>query len=149
MPKSQLSWVRSQHPPTQWNLRGGRWSILNKVLKNYCFTPLYLCHCSYIFNTHLSVRDLYKLFFFHWTISFSCKQFINIRRTLETHMWQDENRSRYVSVSHMCTMHILFHALWPCTTCLDLTAFSSNSFLYFVKSAESVCRQLRGLRWGD
>ncbi len=26
MLRSQLSWVRSQHPPTQWNLRGGRWS---------------------------------------------------------------------------------------------------------------------------
>ncbi len=26
MPKSQQSWVRSQHPPTKWNLRGGRWS---------------------------------------------------------------------------------------------------------------------------
>ncbi len=24
--KSQQSWVRSQNPPTQWNLRGGRWS---------------------------------------------------------------------------------------------------------------------------
>ncbi len=24
MPKSQQSWARSQHPPTQWNLRGGR-----------------------------------------------------------------------------------------------------------------------------
>jgi hypothetical protein len=23
MPKSQQSWVRSQHPPTQWNFRGG------------------------------------------------------------------------------------------------------------------------------
>ncbi len=22
---SQLSWVRSHHPPRQWNLRGGRW----------------------------------------------------------------------------------------------------------------------------
>ncbi len=26
MPKSPQSWVRFQHPPTQWNLRGGRWS---------------------------------------------------------------------------------------------------------------------------
>jgi hypothetical protein len=26
MPKSQKSWVRSQHPPTQWNLMGSRWS---------------------------------------------------------------------------------------------------------------------------
>jgi hypothetical protein len=26
----QQSWVRSQHPPTQWNLRGG--IVLNKVL---------------------------------------------------------------------------------------------------------------------
>jgi hypothetical protein len=24
MLRSQLSWIRSQHPPTQWNLRGGR-----------------------------------------------------------------------------------------------------------------------------
>jgi hypothetical protein len=28
MPKSQQSWVRSQHPPTQWNLRGGRESSI-------------------------------------------------------------------------------------------------------------------------
>ncbi len=26
MHKLQRSWVRSQHPPAQWNLRGGRWS---------------------------------------------------------------------------------------------------------------------------
>ena len=26
MSKSQQFWFRSQHPPTQWNLRGGRWS---------------------------------------------------------------------------------------------------------------------------
>jgi hypothetical protein len=26
MPKSRLSWVRFQHPPTQWNLRGGSWN---------------------------------------------------------------------------------------------------------------------------
>ncbi len=26
MLKSQQFWVRHQHPPTQWNLRGGRWS---------------------------------------------------------------------------------------------------------------------------
>ncbi len=25
MPKSQHTWVRPQHPPTQWNLKGGRW----------------------------------------------------------------------------------------------------------------------------
>jgi hypothetical protein len=26
MPKAKQSWVGSQHPPTQWNMRGGRWS---------------------------------------------------------------------------------------------------------------------------
>ncbi len=26
MPESQQSWVRSQYPPTQWNLRRSRWS---------------------------------------------------------------------------------------------------------------------------
>jgi hypothetical protein len=27
------SWFRSQHPPTQWNLRGGKEAMLNKVHK--------------------------------------------------------------------------------------------------------------------
>ncbi len=31
MPKSQLSLVRSQHPPTQWNLRAADEAVLNKV----------------------------------------------------------------------------------------------------------------------
>ncbi len=26
-------WVRSQHPPTQWNLRGADEAVLNKLLK--------------------------------------------------------------------------------------------------------------------
>jgi len=30
MPKSLLSWVRSQHPPTQWNLRVGRSSSVEQ-----------------------------------------------------------------------------------------------------------------------
>jgi hypothetical protein len=30
MPQSQKSWVRSQHPPTHWNLRSGRWSSVTK-----------------------------------------------------------------------------------------------------------------------
>ncbi len=29
--KSQHSWVRSRHPPTQWNLQGGRWSLVLNV----------------------------------------------------------------------------------------------------------------------
>ncbi len=33
MPKSQQSWARSQHPPTQWNLRGGRWSSVENSTK--------------------------------------------------------------------------------------------------------------------
>ncbi len=42
MPKSQQSWDRSQHPPAQWNLRGGRlkqcWIqyIENKLKKSPC-----------------------------------------------------------------------------------------------------------------
>ncbi len=27
---SQKSWVQFQHPPTEWNLRGGRWSSVEK-----------------------------------------------------------------------------------------------------------------------
>jgi hypothetical protein len=33
--KSQHSWVQSQHPPAQWNLRGGRWSSVGEsIYKN-------------------------------------------------------------------------------------------------------------------
>jgi hypothetical protein len=31
MPKSQQSWLRSQHSLTQWNLRGGRRSTVEKI----------------------------------------------------------------------------------------------------------------------
>ncbi len=35
MPKSQQSWVRSQHAPTQWNLRGGAdEAVVNNIHKN-------------------------------------------------------------------------------------------------------------------
>jgi hypothetical protein len=40
---SQQSWVRSQHPPTKWNLRGGRWSSVEYstyVENNYEKIPL-------------------------------------------------------------------------------------------------------------
>jgi len=33
MRNSRLSWVRSQHPPTQWSLGGGRWSSVEKRAK--------------------------------------------------------------------------------------------------------------------
>jgi hypothetical protein len=35
MPMHQLqrSWVRSQHPSAQWNLRGGRWSSVENSTK--------------------------------------------------------------------------------------------------------------------
>ncbi len=35
----ELSWVRSQHPPTQRNLRGGDEAVLNKVQKNQKKSP--------------------------------------------------------------------------------------------------------------
>jgi hypothetical protein len=53
MPKLQQSWVRSQHPPTQWKLRGGRWSsgetMLNTVnRKKFKNPPLRFCQPTYI-----------------------------------------------------------------------------------------------------
>ncbi len=30
VPKLQQSWVQSQHPPTQWNLSGGKWSSVEQ-----------------------------------------------------------------------------------------------------------------------
>ncbi len=39
MHQLQRSWVRSQHPSAQWNLRGGRWSsiVRTKALKLMCW----------------------------------------------------------------------------------------------------------------
>jgi hypothetical protein len=34
IPKSQQSRVQSQHPPTQWNLRGGIWSSVEYIKKS-------------------------------------------------------------------------------------------------------------------
>jgi len=44
IPKSQQPRVRSQHPPTQWNLKGGRLSTVNKV-KNPKNPPVCLNMC--------------------------------------------------------------------------------------------------------
>ncbi len=47
MPKSQRSWDQSQHRPTQWNLRGGRWSSVEwstrYILKNLNSSPVIRC----------------------------------------------------------------------------------------------------------
>ncbi len=46
----QQSWVRSQHPSTQWNLRGGRWSSVElRTLRNPpCYRNIrwVSCRCS-------------------------------------------------------------------------------------------------------
>ncbi len=39
MHQLQVSWVRSQHPSAQWNLRGGRWSSVELVRKKYKKIP--------------------------------------------------------------------------------------------------------------
>ncbi len=40
MPKSQLSWVRSQRPPTQWISGAADEAVLNKVLEKSNKNPL-------------------------------------------------------------------------------------------------------------
>ncbi len=42
MHQLQRSWVRSQHPSAQWNLRGGRWSTVEYSTNfRYCLFALY------------------------------------------------------------------------------------------------------------
>ncbi len=60
MPKSQQSWVRSQHPPTQWNLRAADEAVLNTVhrfidLNN---TPVVTCNILISFNGFVIVKNL-------------------------------------------------------------------------------------------
>jgi hypothetical protein len=71
MPKSQQSWVRSQHPSTQRNLRGGRWSSVEystqrkKKSKNpsvYIYFPLEL------YNIHI-ISVKHTLLICAWSLS--------------------------------------------------------------------------------
>ncbi len=43
MQKSQQYWDRSQHPPTQWNLRGADEAVLNTELRKKILLFFYLC----------------------------------------------------------------------------------------------------------
>jgi hypothetical protein len=60
MPKSKHSWVRSQHPQTQWNLRGGRRSsvkimyIIRKNPKNPPYNILNINKCELLWAWFLS-----------------------------------------------------------------------------------------------
>jgi hypothetical protein len=50
MPKLQQSWVRSQLPLTQWNLKGGRDEAVLKILKNPKKSPFKNINPKYILN---------------------------------------------------------------------------------------------------
>jgi hypothetical protein len=60
MPKSQQSWIRSQHPPTQWNLRAADEAVLNTVhrfidLNN---TPVVTCYILISFNGFAIIKKI-------------------------------------------------------------------------------------------
>ncbi len=48
MSKSQLSWVRSEHPPTLWNLGGARWSSVECWLKYYWINKIKSRFCVFV-----------------------------------------------------------------------------------------------------
>ncbi len=48
MLKSQQSWVRSQHSPTQWNLRDGRWSSVDWMKWSRYKKNFKHVHCPFI-----------------------------------------------------------------------------------------------------
>ncbi len=53
MSMPQLFWVRSQHPPTQWNQRGGRWSGFEKSSKKFK-------NPSFVYLTPMSIEWLIR-----------------------------------------------------------------------------------------
>jgi hypothetical protein len=66
MHKLQRSWVRSQHPSAQWNLRGGRWSSAEYCTTFTVYWPLYAF--LYVLTTRL---DLPLLIRWWWMRSMS------------------------------------------------------------------------------
>jgi hypothetical protein len=73
MPKAQQSWVRSKHPPTQWNLRGGRWIsveytdkkekkifLINKEIQSGAVAKSYKRKGFHIFGEMLNYLPIYE-----------------------------------------------------------------------------------------
>ncbi len=59
MHQLQRSWVRSQHPSAQWNLRGGKCAVLNIVRKKIKNPPKkYLEKKSYMTNDLLTSEQI-------------------------------------------------------------------------------------------
>ncbi len=59
MPKSHQSWDRSQHPPTQWNQRGGRWSNVEySTWKKIQQNPPVILWWSWLFWPMFKLREM-------------------------------------------------------------------------------------------
>ncbi len=60
MHQLQRSWVRSQHPSAQWNLRGGRWSSVEYSTKEKSNSPSRLLY-SYSLAAHDPAPHLFRI----------------------------------------------------------------------------------------
>ncbi len=94
MHKLQRSWVRSQHPSAQWNLRGGRWSsaeyCTNKkkkipqknILKKPSFLWSTLCyHYSPTCQNHMcNVNRVFKAYIIFFKANKFRLQYSTVRR---------------------------------------------------------------------
>ncbi len=84
MHQLQQSWVRSQHPSAQWNLRGGRWSSVEYSTKtnkkspkkywedsllHWCFYNLYW-HSAIWLTAAMYCR--WYITYLHYCIRYSC-----------------------------------------------------------------------------
>ncbi len=58
MHQLQRSWVRSQHPSAQWNLRGGRWSSAEYSTKNKKNSPQKIYWCYLCWQHHYQPIEL-------------------------------------------------------------------------------------------
>ncbi len=76
MPKSQQSWVRSQHPVTQWNLRDGRWSNVEKGThkKFPCLGKMEWIATGRLFINFVWIAEPRK--FSHWTGAFKSALYV-------------------------------------------------------------------------
>ncbi len=65
MHQLQRSWVRSQHPSAQWNLRGGRWNSANIVWKKTKKSP------KKIFKKNILTAFMFIFLFFFMFFCYS------------------------------------------------------------------------------
>jgi hypothetical protein len=116
MHQLQRSWVRSQHPSAQWNLRGGRWSSAEyctakkkkkspqKILKKKTLTNHHIHLC--LFKLGCDVHALLSSVLYILSGENITAVYSTTRRRWDQNTTQVANRLDWAEATYVCLLHL-------------------------------------------